>query len=194
MGELALFAQPGIQFRCDPDDGPVGHRWPNAATRLTLTVTEIDRSAPAEFKCARWAITRRWGGRSSLAQAKLNLLIDHTDARLERVMEALVRPVERANWNANHYDRLAVRLDQTVTGLRGPGLCLTLSATPARWTATRPSSWMECATRASNHHRILWTEVLEKSQPQRYTLDRWNLPRFVGHRDCHLLDPRKPLL
>ena len=194
MGELALFAQPGIQFRCDPDDGPVGHRWPNAATRLTLTVTEIDRSAPAEFKCARWAITRRWGGRSSLAQAKLNLLIDHTDARLERVMEALVRPVERANWNANHYDRLAVRLDQTVTGLRGPGLCLTLSATPARWTATRPSSWMECA-----HPGI---------EPSPYSLDRsageiptteiyfgqMELATFCGHRDCHLLDPRKPLL
>ena len=76
--------------------------------------------------------------------AKLNLL-DYTDARLERVTEALGGTAERANWNADHYGRLAVRLGQTIVGLRDPVLYLTLSATPARCSAMRPPSWMECA-------------------------------------------------
>ena len=40
------------------------------------------------------------------------------DNALERVTEILESSAEHANWNADHYDRLAVRLSQTIVRLR----------------------------------------------------------------------------
>ena len=52
---------------------------------------------------------------------KLNPL-DYTDARLERVTEALGGTAERANWNSDHYGRLGSPPGSDDCGLAGPGV------------------------------------------------------------------------
>lgn len=57
------------------------------------------------------------GRRSATAAAKLTLLIDHADARMERITQAVENSSERANAAVDQYGTLATDTDSAVRGL-----------------------------------------------------------------------------